>query len=92
MTAKNDTENTKDSNAVNVESTALFHISDDEYRGEDGTTLKREYGETPNGNPLNGRWVLRGPDGERIDFDQYRHDLASRYRLNLLNTSVNPAP
>ena len=62
----------------------LFSISDDEYRGEDGTTLKREYGETPNDNPLNGRWVLRAPDGEWIDFNQYRHDIACHYDLNLL--------
>ena len=62
----------------------LFSISDDEYQGENGTTLKREYGKTPNGNPLNGRWVLRNSNGKWIDFDQYRNDLACNYRLNLL--------
>lgn len=62
----------------------LLNISDDEFRGEDGTTLKREYGETPRGNPMNGRWVLRGPGGELIDFDRSLNDLVSHYDLNLL--------
>lgn len=65
----------------------LFSISYDEYRAEDGSRLKREYGETPNGTPINGRWVLRGPDGEWIDFDQYRHDIACHYCLNLLENA-----
>jgi hypothetical protein len=44
-------------------------------------TAKREYGTTPNGNPMNGMWVLQTATGEMVDFDQYRHDLASRNGL-----------
>jgi len=43
-------------------------------------TIQREYGKTPNGNDLNGRWVLR-KQGEFIDFDKYRNDLLERYDL-----------
>ena len=43
-------------------------------------TIQREYGKTPNGNDLNGRWVLR-KQGEFIDFDKYRYDLLERYDL-----------
>lgn len=55
----------------------LMHelVDEQEYRSDDGHTIKREQGLTPNGNPLNGRWVLRDPEGKFIDFNQYRHDL-----------------
>lgn len=53
------------------------------YTGEQ-FTLAREHGKTPNGNELNGRWVLRDAKGEWVDFDQYRHDLAARYDLELI--------
>lgn len=49
-----------------------------------GYTLKREYGKTPNGNDLNGRWVLRNPHGVFIDFDQYRNDLIERHKLAII--------
>ena len=45
-------------------------------------TLMREEGETPNGNQFAGRWVLR-IDGEYIDHDQYRYDLAAAHNLIL---------
>lgn len=45
-------------------------------------TMCREYGETPNGNPLHGEWVLRC-NGEFVDFDKYRYDLAERNGLEL---------
>ena len=67
--------------------TDLFSVSDDEYRGKCGTVLRREYGVTPNGNPLGGRWVFRGPFGDFIDFDQYVNDLVGRYDLNLLENA-----
>ncbi len=53
------------------------------YTGE-RYVLARETGKTPNGNELNGRWVLRTVAGEWVDFDQYRHDLAARYDLELV--------
>lgn len=49
----------------------------DIYTSEDGHVMKREEGLTPNGNPINGRWVLRSPDGSWVDVDTYRIDLAN---------------
>ena len=48
----------------------------------DELELKREEGKTPNGNPMNNRWVLR-VNGELIDFDRYRSDIAERHNLRL---------
>lgn len=57
----------------------MIKVSDTEYISEDGChSIKREYGDTPNGNRINGRWVLRGSDGMWIDFDKYRSDLMER--------------
>jgi hypothetical protein len=47
-----------------------------------GYVLNREYGKTPNGNDLNGKWVLR-LDGKFIDFDKYRNDLIERHNIKL---------
>lgn len=58
-------------------------VSDAEYRSVEGYVMRREEGETPNGNPVNGRWVLRTPDLEWVDVDRYRHDLCSRYNLQI---------
>jgi hypothetical protein len=44
--------------------------------------LKREEGETPNGNQMNNRWVLR-KNGALVDFDRYRNDIAERNNLIL---------
>lgn len=59
----------------------LQQVNDDLYHAHDGRRMEREYGETPNGNPLGGRWVLRTIEGTFIDFGQYRHDLAERNGL-----------
>jgi len=57
---------------------------DEHYGGPNGLQMKREYeGVTPNGNPFGGRWVLRR-DGEYIDVDQYRNDLAERNNIELV--------
>lgn len=54
------------------------------YALPDGRTIQREYqGETPNGNPFAGRWVLRDAAGTFIDFDQYINDLAERHQVDL---------
>ena len=47
-----------------------------------GYALNREYGKTPNGNNLNGKWVLR-LDGKFIDFDKYKNDLIERHNIKL---------
>ena len=49
---------------------------------ETGHMLRREEGDTPNGNPLSNRWVLR-IKGEFIDFSAYRNDIAEHYDLEL---------
>lgn len=61
-------------------------MEDEEYRSKCGVVLKREYGKTPNGNLMNGRWVLRNPTGDMLGFDKYRHDLAEVHNLRLLNS------
>lgn len=54
------------------------------YRGADGSTIRREFaGETENGNPFGGRWVLRDAGGKFVDVDQYRHDLFARRNFHL---------
>lgn len=63
----------------------LYKENEELYRSDDGRSMGRENGLDPNGNPIGGRWVLRSESGEFIDFDQYRHDLASRNRLELEN-------
>lgn len=43
-------------------------------------TAKRETeGETPNGNPFGGLWVVRDEDGAFVDHDQWSNDLVARY-------------
>jgi hypothetical protein len=54
-----------------------------EYRSKTGYVLRRENGVTPNGNPIADRWVLRDGNGQMLDFDQYRNDLAERNNLYL---------
>lgn len=63
----------------------LSRVAEDVFRAPDGRSIQREAGLAPNGNPLNGRWVLRSAEGEFLDFDQYRHDLAERNDLRFDN-------
>lgn len=53
----------------------MREVEPDVYRADNGATVRREYGLTPGGNPLSGRWVLRDAQGGWVDFHQYRHDL-----------------
>ena len=57
----------------------------DLYASECGYTMSREYGLTPRGNAMAGKWVLRDGTSALIDFDQYRCDLAERNSLNLIS-------
>lgn len=57
----------------------MRHTSEDNYTCDAGYHMQREYGLTPSGNSIGGRWVLRGPESEWIDYDQYRHDLMARH-------------
>ena len=60
----------------------LRSVNDTCYEGK-LFVMKRENGYTPNGNKLDGRWVLRNRKGEWIDFDKYRNELAERNGLQL---------
>ena len=58
-----------------------LYASDD--ISKDGIAMGREYhGETPNGNAIGGRWVIR-QHGIFIDVDQFRTDLAERHNFKL---------
>jgi hypothetical protein len=63
----------------------LIQINDKEYNVYDNRVLlyviKQEYGLTPNGNGLSGRWVIRDTLGTFLDFDQYRNDLFEKYNI-----------
>lgn len=62
----------------------LIKITEDQlYKSDDGYVMSREYGEKPNGCLIGGNWVLRGPTGEYLDSDQYRHDLIERHNLTI---------
>lgn len=64
--------------------TVMDRVNDNESLAQNGTlSMKREYGQTPNGNPMSGRWVLRDAGGALLDFDQYANDLAERRNLKL---------
>lgn len=53
------------------------------YIGEDGGYFEREFGKTPNGNDIAGRWVLRDAQHKFIDVDAYRNDMAERHNISL---------
>ena len=57
----------------------MRQTSEDNYIGDGYYRMQREYGFTPNGNSIAGRWVLRGPEAEWIDCDQCHHDLLARH-------------
>lgn len=59
----------------------MREVEPEVYRAECGFTARREQGDTPNGNPVGGRWVLRDARDALVDFDQYRHDLFERNEL-----------
>ncbi len=51
---------------------------------ENGCVLKREWdSKTPKGRRMAGRWVLRDKNGEIIDFNESRNDLADRQHIVL---------
>jgi hypothetical protein len=62
-------------------------INDDCYKSKEEThILQREYGFTPYGNPLCGKWVY-SVYHNFVDFDQYRNDIAERHNLTLVNNT-----
>lgn len=72
-------------NRVDLNGMKLECVNDDEkYASKEGWILQREHGETPNGNDLNGQWVLRSPEGEMIDFNRYRNDMAGLHNFELV--------
>lgn len=71
---------------MTVSKIAMSYVSaNSSYQSAEGLCLKREHNtRTPAGNYVNGRWVLRRPDGRFLDIDRYRNDLAERNNLQLL--------
>lgn len=63
--------------------TKMKLVTPDEYRSGSGMTLRREFGRTPGGNDLGGRWVLRSAKGKMLGFGAYRNDLADEFGLTL---------
>lgn len=59
----------------------MIEVEHEVFISASGFTARREQGQTPNGNPIGGRFVLRTAAGAWIDFDQYRHDLFERNGL-----------
>lgn len=64
--------------------TPFQKVTAEQYKTQGGATLRREYGVTPNGNALNGRWVLRDEAGRMLDHDKYINDLSERWNIKLL--------
>lgn len=62
-----------------VERGVMREVADDAYLADCGCTMRREHGKTPNGNSINGRWVLRDAAEGWVDFEQYRFDLMERH-------------
>jgi hypothetical protein len=63
----------------------LIEIDDRCYRSEAGHVLAREDVVDEHENRWFGVWVYRTPDGTFVDKDQYRYDLGSRYKLELVH-------
>lgn len=53
------------------------------YKGEDGSTLKREYGVLLGDQIRTGTWVFRNNNGDVIDWGTHRFDLAEAHDLEL---------
>lgn len=65
--------------------TLAYHSPTDSYRSSCGYSMARESDTlTPNGNRMNGRWVLRDPEGGLVDFCRYRNDLAENNDMKLV--------
>lgn len=76
---------------MNTQPLIAIQINDDRYEIDGGRVLQRERGDTPNGNPIGGRWVLREADGTFIDVDQYRNDLFERHNILPISGHLIPA-
>ena len=72
-----------------MKSIRLVEVEREKFLTELGQTIQREMvGETPGGNPFNGRWVLRDKDGVYIDHDRFRHDLWERNGIDFNPTTL----
>lgn len=61
----------------------IKYDDDIKYEFNNGWTLTREYGKSPNGNNYNGQWVLRDSDNKYVYHDRYRNDIAEMFNINL---------
>lgn len=55
------------------------------YRSVEGHSLAREDVVDEHENHWRAVWAYRTPDGRLVDHSQYRHDLAGRYGLKLVD-------
>lgn len=76
--------------------TALLRLSEANeekqgYRSKCGISMRLEYGDIPGAprpTPIGGRWVLRDAQGQIIDYDAFRYDLAERNKLIIQENST----
>lgn len=59
----------------------MVEVAPERYKSASGFKAQREQGNTPAGNPIGDRWVLRDKDGAYVDVHQYRHDLFEHHGL-----------
>lgn len=74
---------TDGSHRLQQASRTMRQTSEDNYVADSGYRMQREYGLTPKGHSISGRWVLRAPDATWIDCDHYRHQLLARHGFGL---------
>jgi hypothetical protein len=53
-----------------------------------GSTMKREYGVTPNRNYIGGRWVIRNRKGKILQIDQYRNSAVEKAGLSIAASTI----
>ncbi len=58
-------------------------VENQSFTFDNGYTMKREEGYSPNRCPFNGKWVVRDAQGNYLDHSRYRHDLAELFNFDL---------
>lgn len=70
-------------------STTMYKVTPFSYSSANGIVMQRENNtKTPDGVPMDDRWVLRDEDGKLIDYDEQRALLARRHELVLKKEQV----
>lgn len=69
---------------MNAATVTLVEIDATRYRSAEGHSLAREDIVDEHKNSWHAVWAYRTPDGTLVDHSRYRHDLAGRYGLKLV--------